>query len=166
MRTRQLKVWKLKFEIQNFNTHKGGILGTRRYQPNYAKYQSALDMLTYSRLDYLSFNYHLYFNTYQILNIYAVILSYSRCIYVIKFAYDFLRCMWLLVLIQTLIGAKKEGDAEVYGQMPLRNSELFSWCSLTRREKCPNRKIFWSVFSCIRTEYGDLTRKSPYSVRI
>ena len=74
--------------------------------------------------------------------------------------------MWLLVLIQTLIGAKKEGDAEVYGQMPLRNSELFSWCSLTRREKCPNRKIFWSVFSCIRTEYGDLTRKSPYSVRI
>ena len=25
---------------------------------------------------------------------------------------------------------------------------------------------FWSVFSCIRTEYGDLLRKSPYSVRI
>ena len=74
--------------------------------------------------------------------------------------------MWLLVLIQTLIGAKKEEDAEVYGQLPLRNSELFSWCSLTRRVKCPNKKIFGSVFSCIRTEYGDLTRKSPYSVRI
>ena len=26
--------------------------------------------------------------------------------------------------------------------------------------------FFWSVFSCIRTEYGDLMRKSPYSVRI
>ena len=25
---------------------------------------------------------------------------------------------------------------------------------------------FWSVFSCIRSEYGDLLRKSPYSVRI
>ena len=24
------------------------------------------------------------------------------------------------------------------------------------REKCPNTEIFWSVFSCIWTEYGDL----------
>ena len=28
------------------------------------------------------------------------------------------------------------------------------------------RSFFWSVFSCIRTEYGDLLRKPPYSVRI
>ena len=28
------------------------------------------------------------------------------------------------------------------------------------------RSFFGSVFSCIRTEYGDLLRKSPYSVRI
>ena len=28
------------------------------------------------------------------------------------------------------------------------------------------RSFFWSVFSCIRTEFGDLLRKSPYSVRI
>ena len=27
------------------------------------------------------------------------------------------------------------------------------------------RSFFWSVFSCLRTEYGDLLRKSPYSVR-
>ena len=27
------------------------------------------------------------------------------------------------------------------------------------------RSYFWSVFSCIRTEYGDLLHKSPYSVR-
>ena len=26
--------------------------------------------------------------------------------------------------------------------------------------------FFWSVFSCIRTKYGDLLSKSPYSVRI
>ena len=28
------------------------------------------------------------------------------------------------------------------------------------------RSFIWSVFSCIRTEYGDLLRKSPCSVRI
>ena len=28
------------------------------------------------------------------------------------------------------------------------------------------RSFLWSVFSCIRTEYEDLLRKSPYSVRI
>ena len=28
------------------------------------------------------------------------------------------------------------------------------------------QSYFWSVFSCIRTEYGDLRSKSPYSVRI
>ena len=28
------------------------------------------------------------------------------------------------------------------------------------------RSFFWSVFSCIWTEYGDLLRKSPYSERI
>ena len=28
------------------------------------------------------------------------------------------------------------------------------------------RSFFWSVFSCIQTEYRDLWSKSPYSVRI
>ena len=28
------------------------------------------------------------------------------------------------------------------------------------------RSFFWSVLSCIRTEYGDLLRESPYSVWI
>ena len=28
------------------------------------------------------------------------------------------------------------------------------------------RSFFWSVFSCIRTEFGDWLRKSPYSVWI
>ena len=28
------------------------------------------------------------------------------------------------------------------------------------------RSFFWSVISCIRSEYGDLLRKCPYSVRI
>ena len=28
------------------------------------------------------------------------------------------------------------------------------------------RSIFWSVFSCIQTEYGEILRISPYSVRM
>ena len=28
------------------------------------------------------------------------------------------------------------------------------------------RSFFWCLFSCIRTEYGDLLRKSPYSVGV
>ena len=28
------------------------------------------------------------------------------------------------------------------------------------------RSFFWSAFSCIRTEYGDLRSKSPYAARI
>ena len=31
--------------------------------------------------------------------------------------------------------------------------------------KCPNSEFFWSVFSRIRTEYGEI-RISPYSVRL
>ena len=27
------------------------------------------------------------------------------------------------------------------------------------------RSFFWSLFSCIRTEYGDFRSKSPYSVQ-
>ena len=33
-------------------------------------------------------------------------------------------------------------------------------------KKCPYSEILWSVFSRIRTEYEDLLRKSPYSVRM
>ena len=37
---------------------------------------------------------------------------------------------------------------------------------ITPREKCPNTESFWSVFSHIWTEYGDLLSKSPNSVQI
>ena len=33
-------------------------------------------------------------------------------------------------------------------------------------EKCPNTEFFWSVFSRIRTEYGEIGSISPYSVRM
>ena len=34
------------------------------------------------------------------------------------------------------------------------------------RKKCPYSELFWSAFSRIRTEYGELLRISPYSVRM
>ena len=34
------------------------------------------------------------------------------------------------------------------------------------REKCPYSEIFWSVFSRIQTEYGEIWSTSPYSVRM
>ena len=34
------------------------------------------------------------------------------------------------------------------------------------REKCPYSEFFWSIFSLIRTEYGEILRISPYSVRM
>ena len=47
------------------------------------------------------------------------------------------------------------------------------WLSVTRISlnnihcvKCPYSEFFWSLFSRIRTEYGDLLRKSPYLVRM
>ena len=36
----------------------------------------------------------------------------------------------------------------------------------TLREKCQIRSFFWSVFSRNRTEYGEILRTSPYSVRM
>ena len=33
------------------------------------------------------------------------------------------------------------------------------------RQKCPNTEFFMTAYSCIPTEFGDLLRKPPYSVR-
>ena len=37
---------------------------------------------------------------------------------------------------------------------------------LSLREKCSYLEFFWSVFSHIRTEYGEILRVSPYSIRM
>ena len=39
-----------------------------------------------------------------------------------------------------------------------------SWLRVLLRRKCPYSELFWSVFSRIRTEYGELRSISPYSV--
>ena len=37
---------------------------------------------------------------------------------------------------------------------------------LVLRKKCPYSELFWSAYSRIRTEYGEILRISPYSVRM
>ena len=34
------------------------------------------------------------------------------------------------------------------------------------REKCPNTEFFWSVFSCIWTEYGEIRYLSVFSPNV
>ena len=41
-----------------------------------------------------------------------------------------------------------------------------SWRTPALREKCPYSKFFWSLFFCMRTEYGEIRSVSPYSVRM
>ena len=43
--------------------------------------------------------------------------------------------------------------------------ESFYWY-LALREKCPYLELFWSAFSCVRTEYGEILCISPYSVQM
>ena len=38
--------------------------------------------------------------------------------------------------------------------------------NFTLRKKCPYSELFWSAFSRIRTEYGEILRISPYSVQM
>ena len=33
-------------------------------------------------------------------------------------------------------------------------------------KKCPYLEFFWSLFSCILTEYGEILRVSPHSIRM
>ena len=37
---------------------------------------------------------------------------------------------------------------------------------ISLREKCPYSELFWSVFSLIRTKYGEIRSISPYAVRM
>ena len=38
--------------------------------------------------------------------------------------------------------------------------------TLALREKCPCSELFWPIFSPTWTEYGEILRISPYSVRM
>ena len=44
--------------------------------------------------------------------------------------------------------------------------EGYNCTSISLRKKCPYPELFWSVFSRIRTVYGEVPSISPYSVRM
>ena len=46
--------------------------------------------------------------------------------------------------------------------------DLYNWFTVwhSQHEKCPHSVFFWSVFSRIPTEYGEIRSISPYSVRM
>ena len=48
------------------------------------------------------------------------------------------------------------------------NKSLFIsfWKNVRLQEKCLYSELFWSVFSRIRSEYGEILGISPYSVRV
>ena len=47
------------------------------------------------------------------------------------------------------------------------NLDYFYWkYTLSLREKCPYSELFWSSFSHIWAEYGEILRIFPYSVRM
>ena len=45
-------------------------------------------------------------------------------------------------------------------------STIFSNISSTLCEKCTNTEFFWSIFSGVQTEYGEIRSIYPYSVRM
>ena len=66
------------------------------------------------------------------------------------------------------INKKKTASAENHWfskKIVPRNEKLFLEKEALR-EKCPYSELFWSVFSHIRTEYREILRISPYSVRM
>ena len=44
--------------------------------------------------------------------------------------------------------------------------DIFLTFSYTLREKWPYSELFWCAFFRIRTEYGEITRISPHSIRM
>ena len=55
---------------------------------------------------------------------------------------------------------------KVYFYMTLIVIDMVTFMGKALSKQCPYDEFFWSVFSRIWTEYGDLLCKSPYSVRM
>ena len=53
-----------------------------------------------------------------------------------------------------------------YKNMPAVYDKETHFMQYSLRKKCPYSELFWSVFSRIRTEFGEILRISPYSVQM
>ena len=61
-----------------------------------------------------------------------------------------------LLLFDRIIAKKKQKNGKFlinFWSVTFQETSWFQW--FTWREKCPNSEFFWSIFSCISTEYRD-----------
>ena len=67
-----------------------------------------------------------------------------------------------------IINVQYVADFSQYDAHFLTPIELWNFPSDTKiiKKTSPYLELFWSAFSLIRTEYGEILRISPYSVRI
>ena len=45
-------------------------------------------------------------------------------------------------------------------------AQVINFLRKAPHKKCPHSELFWSAFSCIRTEYREMQNFSPYSVQM
>ena len=81
-------------------------------------------------------------------NIYIYIYMYNICMYVFIYMYVYIY-IYIYIYISVYLALKK-----CFYMKPIL------------RKKCPYLKLFWSSFSRIWTEYGDIRSFSPYSVQM
>ena len=63
-------------------------------------------------------------------------------------------------------GWVKKGNFSVTKQSLQKQKVTTNFPLLSLHEKCSYLEFFWSVFSRIRTEYGDSLSNSPYTVKL
>ena len=112
--------------------------------------------VTYARIQVFSF---LHIRTESAINFLSMILK-NLCKINLSLAWK----MFLFCYICTKNLFMQEWSSQIFQRC--LSEFYFNMPNATLREKCLYSELFWSVFSGIRTEYGEILRISPYSVRM
>ena len=82
----------------------------------------------------------------------------------LKAFYSHNQRQWLTKVISTWVQGDVQGmySSKNWGNLNVQQSML----RVSLRKKCPYWDLFWFAFSRIWTEYGEIFRISPYSVRM
>ena len=87
----------------------------------------------------------------------------------LRSAYDTFEMKWLgmKLVVSEVSGCKYKSDKIEYSKFeiePTKNKNKIQSCHFVKSVQV--RSFFWPVFSRIRTEYGEILRIYPYSVRM
>ena len=78
--------------------------------------------------------------------------------------------MWIILEELDIISKMNSRSHKLYCYVIFMSlclgNHFYLFLSMPLRENCPNTEFFWSLFSRIWIEYGNLLRKSSYSVQI